>query len=322
MRARVLSVLLSGVLRTRQWCRHGLLALTLAALAACQTTSDGSAQGEQEVTKTPASELVPDPSLEPKQRLSRAIQLLENGTEDQARVELIAYLESSPRSALAKRLVQQIDRPISDYFPAENFPLVLAQGQSLSNVADEYLGDALLFHSLAKYNGIGNPSQVRAGQTIRVPATEAALAAQAGAEQTDDRDELVEATSAEDQAPEQNLPPEAPAEPVLTLAEIKLAQAEENYANGQHESALSELSAAAELEPDNQDIVLLIPQVEAAYIDELYRGAVSAFNRQDLDSTLKACDKILAIDPEHTNAQLYRTQALELQARLRKLDAG
>ena len=50
-----------------------------------------------------------------------------------------------------------------------------------------------------------------------------------------------------------------------------------------------------------------------------YRAGLTAFQRQDLDGAIAAWDRVLAIDPEHRNAQLQKAQALELKANLQRL---
>jgi lipoprotein NlpI len=44
-----------------------------------------------------------------------------------------------------------------------------------------------------------------------------------------------------------------------------------------------------------------------------------AFQRQDLDGAIAAWDKVLALDPDHKDAQLNRAQALKLKENLKKL---
>ena len=50
-----------------------------------------------------------------------------------------------------------------------------------------------------------------------------------------------------------------------------------------------------------------------------YRTGVQAAQRQDLDGAIAAFDRVLAINPEHRNAQLQRAQAVELKANLQRL---
>jgi tetratricopeptide (TPR) repeat protein len=143
-------------------------------LAACQ-----SGGGQETVVQPVATVAAPTAGLQPRERFSLALRLLEKGDASQARAELESYLGTYPESKPGKLLIDQIDSPIAEYFPSENFAVDLGTGETLSTLAKTYLGDALKFYGLARYNGISNPSRVTIGQAIRIPATPEALAAQA-----------------------------------------------------------------------------------------------------------------------------------------------
>jgi tetratricopeptide (TPR) repeat protein len=125
--------------------------------------------------------------LTARQRFSKALEKLENGEEGQALAELEAYLIDVPRSNSARNLVEQISTDSSQYFPSENFKVNLTSGTSLSTLAKKYLGSALKFYALAKYNNISNPSRVNIGQEIKIPLTQLARAQR----DIDDSSELV-----------------------------------------------------------------------------------------------------------------------------------
>jgi len=112
--------------------------------------------------------------LTPRQRFSKALEKLENGEDGQALAELNAYLSAVPNSNSARNLVAQISTDSSEYFPSEHFKVNLTSGASLSTLAKRYLGSALKFYALAKYNNIANPSRVNIGQEIKIPLTQLA----------------------------------------------------------------------------------------------------------------------------------------------------
>ena len=112
--------------------------------------------------------------LTARQRFSKALDKLENGEEGQALAELEAYLIDVPRSNSARNLIEQISTDSRQYFPSENFKVNLTSGASLSTLAKKYLGSALKFYALAKYNNISNPSRVNIGQEIKIPLTQLA----------------------------------------------------------------------------------------------------------------------------------------------------
>ena len=88
------------------------------------------------------------------------------------------------------------------------------------------------------------------------------------------------------------------------------------------ESALGALENALSANADHTQAVDSLKNLKPRLVAKYYRTASAAFGRQDLDTTIEYADKVLALEPEHANAQLYRAQAVELQDRLEKLNAG
>lgn len=143
-------------------------------IGACQSGSGSRGGASPEAIQTG-----PTPGLEARERFSLALRLLEKGNARQARTELVAYKAVIPGSAPANLLLEQIDSPIGDYFPADSFVVDLGTGETLSTLAGTYLGNVLKFYGLARYNGISNPSRVTVGQAIRIPLTPEAITARA-----------------------------------------------------------------------------------------------------------------------------------------------
>ena len=119
---------------------------------------------------------IPEPGLTVQQRLSKAIALLSEGNAGQAEAELRAYLGHKHRSKVARTLLKQISTPVAEYYPSDFVAITLSNGESLSTIAKQYLGDALQFYALAQYNNIANPGKTTIGQVIHVPLTEEAQA--------------------------------------------------------------------------------------------------------------------------------------------------
>jgi hypothetical protein len=147
------------------------LVAVAALLAACETT----APEEPVVPKvyprreTPAVRYDPVPGLTPRQRVGRAIELLGQGDPARARPEVEAFLVSQPTNELGKSLLAQIDRDPRDLLGAQSFPYELKAGETLSSVAERFLGDRFMFWALARYNGIDVPSKAEVGQTVMIP---------------------------------------------------------------------------------------------------------------------------------------------------------
>jgi len=408
-----------------------MIAFCLAALSGCETAGP-EAVSAPIAAPPPAAEMQyePEPGLTARERLRKAITLLEVGQAEQARAELQAYLQEVPNSKLAGGLIKQIDTDPTVLFGTASYPYTLLPGESLSIVAKRTLGDAMLFHALARYNGIANPSALKAGQTIRIPgqapvaapntaaapvpeATPAPIPAPAPAPTP-----VLEPSAAAEPAPEPTVgtaaaAPEPGASPQmeseadrlrgLMLTAHSLSQARDyqgaaalyeesvvefpddvnlkqlaaaNYVNyasqlsdtGQPDKAVEALSRAAELVPDNpnlkQRLATARRQVEARslYVEGLdlyaqrnladaygkfseaaslnpellgarekiaeiaplitarwHREALVRFQRQDLKTAVALWDKVLEVDPNHIQAQVYRAQAKELDDRLSSL---
>ena len=196
-----------------------LIVTLLVPLSGCLATGqNGSAVRSAE----PEVVFEPEPGLSSRERLLKAVGLLEVGEEAHAKTELVAYLAEEPRGKLANKLLPQIDADPQEFFQeaygSESFLYKMRTGDSLSTVAKRFLGDAMLFHVLARYNGIKNPRAMKAGQVIRIPGKPPADLEQTAAqpESPADRGTEQDAQSVEDK-PEQQaaLPPaeEAAQEP-------------------------------------------------------------------------------------------------------------
>lgn len=104
-------------------------------------------------------------------RFQHALELLQDGDARNADLELHAYLKDVPDSKAASYLIAQIEKPLSELFPAESFAVKLSRNDTLSSLARTYLGDSLAFYGLARYNAIAVPGKVGEGQNIRIPKT-------------------------------------------------------------------------------------------------------------------------------------------------------
>jgi tetratricopeptide (TPR) repeat protein len=119
----------------------------------------------------------PEPTKSASERLQAAMELLQQGDPARARLELTIYLAQVPDSRPARTLLAQIDTPLTSLFPAESFAVQLGRNETLSSLAELYLGDAYRWYGLARYNGIQHPAKVLAGQTIKIPKTPQTVAA-------------------------------------------------------------------------------------------------------------------------------------------------
>ena len=278
-----------------------LLITLIASLSACAAmpAKEAPPPVEAEVVA-----LTPAPGLSPKERLRRALELLGGGDEEQARVEILAYLERIPNSQVAANLLLQIDTASDVYYPAEYQEVILKPGQSLSNVAKVYLGNAYEFFGLAKYNDIVHPGRVVPGQVIRVPLTPEALDAFEQEIVKGDAPEVDSETAVEALADDMSVEEEL--EDAEKLEEIQASTASPMAPQlaGQQEARLEEVSA---------------PAVAPQQLDAIHRQAINAYRAQDLDAAIELWDQILTLDPTYESARLYRSQAQALKKRLQSL---
>jgi len=157
---------------TRTRClRLAAIVMLASALAACSTIKN---------TLQPVASSSPAAPMDATARaalLQHALDLLQNGDAKNADVALHAYLKDVPDSKAAAYLIAQIEKPLSDLFPADSFTIKLSHNDSLSTLAKTYLGDSLSFYGLARYNDIPVPGKISEGQTIRIPRTAVSLQA-------------------------------------------------------------------------------------------------------------------------------------------------
>ena len=118
-------------------------------------------------TRSPSEDLSENASV--RERVSRAVTLLGNGEADKASTELKAALVAAPKDATALRLVQQLEIDPVTLLGAANEPYVVAQGDTMSTLAERHLGDPLLFYALSRYNGLASPNAVAVGKVLRMP---------------------------------------------------------------------------------------------------------------------------------------------------------
>lgn len=117
----------------------------------------------------PASQVAPTPDLDPRARLHKVLELLDAGQRDQARADAQELVGQQPDDALAKSLLNQIDADPKVLLGAQSFPYKIRPGETLSLLAERFLGDKYLFYALARYNGIDAPRSAEVGRTIMVP---------------------------------------------------------------------------------------------------------------------------------------------------------
>lgn len=141
------------------------LAVAIGLLSGCQmveTQPDGSVDAEAAEVEAMA-----EPARAP--TLQDVILALDSGRVDTAESQLLDILERRPASRLASRLLEQIRSDPKALLGDDYREVTVAEGESLSQIAERELGDAMQFFALARYNDIAVPRLLEPGQTLRIP---------------------------------------------------------------------------------------------------------------------------------------------------------
>jgi hypothetical protein len=109
------------------------------------------------------------PDLTPRERVRLAIELLDEGDERRAEVELEVALRDDPNSSAARRLLEQISGDPQALLRGEARSYTVRRGETMAVLAERFQGDALLFYALARFNDIEAPNQVGEGQVLMIP---------------------------------------------------------------------------------------------------------------------------------------------------------
>jgi hypothetical protein len=102
-------------------------------------------------------------------KVGKALALLQNGDAAGARKILAAVLDRQPGDAVARSLVKQIDEAPATLLGSESFAYTARDGDTFSSLAQRYLGDPMLFYALARYNGVAVPAALTKGTPLHIP---------------------------------------------------------------------------------------------------------------------------------------------------------
>jgi tetratricopeptide (TPR) repeat protein len=209
---------------------------------------------------------------------------------------------------------EQVNADAQKELGAQFFRYTVQRDDSLSKLAQQYLGDRFRFYILAKYNDITNPSRLAAGEVIKIPGRQQAAPppSAAPAKPPAAPAEAAEPAPAPAPAPAVAAPAPPPMSPVATL----LQKGRQLEASGDLPGAYGAFSEAVALAPGNRDAVLQRDAARAALIRSYDREATQAFQRQNLDLAISRWDKLLELDPSNQKAKLERQRALDLKKQL------
>ncbi|HET7864291.1 MAG TPA: LysM domain-containing protein [Burkholderiaceae bacterium] len=243
------------------------------------------------------------------------MELLEAGNEEQARTDLQRALSLDPANKLAHNLLRQLTVDPATALGKESFQYVVKPGETLSRIAQRYMGDIYSFYLLARYNDIKVPRQLAGGQVIRIPG-KAPPPEPRRPDVASPKPAVAEPTGAPALVPTPVVatpPPPAPPEPPPAERALRLAEAAERA--GDLDRALAEYRRAGE----QPGAAAKAEQVRKQLVARHTVSARTAFAKQDLDGTIGQWDRVLELDPGNETAKLERRKALVLQEKLRSV---
>lgn len=242
-----------------------------------------------------------------------AVDQLQNGEEALARTTLQTALALDPNNELARKLQDQIRADAQSELGATHFRYTVQKDDTLSKLAQLYMGDRYRFYILAKYNDISNPSRVAAGQVIRIPGRQPAATATP-----------IVIPSTPEPAPAPALAPAPAPAPRVAEPEPKsqddlaalLQKGGELERAGNLEGAFTLYGDAAQRNPGHADLGQRRDAMRARLLTTYDREATQAFQRQNLDLAIVKWDRILELEPTNRKARLERERALDLKRRM------
>lgn len=283
------------------------LLLALLGMAGCAQLDALRAKMHKSPVVTPAAAVTPPPApapvvVVPAHSLAEIVnQPLQHGRYAEGEKWLRQYLEQHPGDRTAQDLLHQVTADPRRWLGPPVGRHVVASGDSYSILAKRYLGDASLFLILARYNGSTNPSALRIGQRLRLPAPPHADGVAGGASSSS-----VVANAA------------PAAESVTAHAERLQRESVALLGQGHKAQALERLDQALDLDPRlpvaGTGAAALRQQLLAAY----HQRAIVLYRDQQLDPAIALWDRVLAIDPGYEAAVIYRARAMELKRRLKQ----
>jgi tetratricopeptide (TPR) repeat protein len=235
----------------------------------------------------PATEPVPaGPCSDlPAKELERmALELLDGGETEEAREKLNCALELNPDAYQATQLLEQLDADPVAYLGKRNFKYTVQSSETLSKIAQSYLGSSLKFVILARYNGIEVPSNLAAGQVIKIPGKKPA--------------------EVQPPPPEVVVAPPPPPAPVQTGAAQMRDQALELEAAGRLREAYELMSEAVAEDPSLENGEADLDRIRLALVVNLEEQAYDNELSGDLQNAVETWQSILEIDANNIPAQI------------------
>ena len=307
--------------------RTALLLLAVCVLAACETPQKAppapgpapDAPGNAGPPPAPPPVVPPPPTgpvspaaqLQAQKTAQAAVDLLQSGNEESALAEVQRALAFDPQNKLALSLAKQMAPDALSSLPREWFAYTVRPSDSLSGIAQRFLGDVYSFYILARYNDIKVPKQLAAGQVIRIPGK---APPPGSPPPSPPRPSPPPAAPTTTQAPAPApapLPPPAQPAPEPTPGERAMQRAAAFEKSGDLVRARAEYQNAAGLGQPNA--TAKAESMRARLVSAYTSAARAALARQDLDGTIANWSRVVELDPDNSTASLELQRARKLK---------
>lgn len=182
-------------------------------------------------------------------------QLLDTGQVKEARKRLDRALRSDPMNPSLLVLRQGLEGDARADLGSTSYPYTVAPGDTMSALAERFLGNRLKSYQLARYNGLDDPAALAPGQVIQIPGQPPRAAPQRPAAAA----APARTPSAPRASPPSRTPPAASAAPRPPAADTAGAQRARTAGlaalnKGDVAGAIAQLQRAASLDPGNEAI--------------------------------------------------------------------
>lgn len=267
----------------------------------------------------PTGPVTPAAAEQARKTALAAAELLEAGNEDQAKAELQRALTIDPNNKLAQSLLKQISADPVATLGRESFAYTVRPSDTLSKIAQRFLGDVYLFYILARYNDIKVPKQVSGGQVLRIPGKAPPPAPPAAPTPPAPPPAPVAAPVAAPPPPVAPPPPPAapPPPPEPSPGEKAMAGAAAAERAGDLRRALTGYTTAAAL--NQAGASAKVESVRKDLVKRHTQLARNAFTKQDLDGAIQNWDRVLELDATNETARFERKKAIDLKEKLKAI---
>ncbi len=280
--------------------------------------------------------------------LKQIVRLIEEGEHEQALAALKTFLAKDPKNQSARNLQRQLTiDPLKALGPAVS-TYTVQSGDTLGGLAARFLGNAMNFIILGRYNHIKRGQDLQVGQTIKIPSLKKLKTLPDEPQTAPPREQTVDVPAVKTDESEGSKPSaqvDAPAAPAPVAPAVK-PEATEPKASVKPKSpsgntqalaaqqaglaamqknrlveAEQDFSKALAIDPSLEPAKTRVVQVRQKLVRQYHEAALVAYRKQHLDEAIALWDKALALDPGYEPALGYRARAQELKRRLGQLNA-